>query len=100
MLNGFEETNWGWERNDMESLHGRVVIVSHADTDHGAALARVVCESGAAAVLTGSMFSDLGNLAKELHGETGAPIAIFAGDLSRDDERRSFAELVSELFPN
>ncbi len=84
----------------MEQLNGRVVIVSHADTDHGAALARAVCESGAAAVLTGTMFSDLGSLAAELHGDTGAPIAIFAGDLSRDDERQVFAELVSELFPN
>jgi NAD(P)-dependent dehydrogenase (short-subunit alcohol dehydrogenase family) len=81
------------------TLHGRVVIVSHADTDHGAAFARAVCESGAAAILTGRKFDHLGTLAAELHGETGAPIAIFAGDVSRADERQVLAELVSELFP-
>jgi short-subunit dehydrogenase len=80
-------------------LNGRVVIVSHADTDHGAELARVMCSAGAAAILTGRKFADLGTLAEELHGETGAPIAIFAGDLSRDDERQVLTELVSELFP-
>jgi short-subunit dehydrogenase len=83
----------------MENLNGRVVIVSHADTDHGAELARVVCKSGAAAVLTGRVFTDLGRVAAEIHGETGAPIAIFAGDLSRADERQVLTEMVSELFP-
>jgi hypothetical protein len=58
-----------------------------------------MCGAGAAAVLTGSKFAELGNVAAEIHGETGAPIAIFAGDLSRDDERAVLAEMVSELFP-
>lgn len=80
-------------------LTGRVVIIPRADTSDGAALARVMCGAGAAAVLTGSKFSELGNVAAEIHGETGAPIAIFAGDLSRDDERAVLAEMVSELFP-
>ncbi len=84
----------------MQDFTGRVVIVPSADTEHGAALARLMCGAGASAVLTGRMFSELGTLAAELHGETGAPIAIFAGDLSRDDERAEFAEIVSELFPN
>ena len=84
----------------MENLHGRVVIVSNADTDEGAAFARVVCGAGAAAVLTGERFIDLGALAAEIHNETGAPIAVFAGDLSRVDERGEFAAMVSELFPN
>ena len=84
----------------MEDLSGRVVIVPRADTEAGAALARVMCEAGAAAVLTGKRFDDLGVLAKELHGDTGAPIAIFAGDLFRDDERQVLTELVSELFPD
>ena len=83
----------------MEDLSGRVVIVPRADTEAGAALARVMCEAGAAAVLTGKRFDDLGVLAKELHTDTGAPIAIFAGDLFRDDERQVLTELVSELFP-
>jgi NAD(P)-dependent dehydrogenase (short-subunit alcohol dehydrogenase family) len=83
----------------VDSLAGRVVIVPHADTEHGAALARVLCEAGAAAVLTGEVFSRLGTLAAELHGDTGAPIAIFAGDLFRDDERQVLTEMVSELFP-
>jgi short-subunit dehydrogenase len=83
----------------MNDLQGRVVIVAHADTEHGAELARVVCSSGAAAVLTGREFRALGSLAEELHGDTGAAIAIFAGDLSRADERRVLTEMVSELFP-
>jgi short-subunit dehydrogenase len=84
----------------MEDLSGRVVIVPRADTEAGAALARVMCQAGAAAVLTGNKFDNLGQLAKELHGDTGAAIAIFAGDLSRDDERQVLTELVSELFPS
>lgn len=84
----------------MDNLTGRVVIVSNADTDHGAAFARAMCGAGAAAVLTGSRFNKLGTLAQELHAETGAPVAIFAGDLSRADERQEFAALVSELFPH
>ena len=85
----------------MEDLRGRVVIVSNADTEHGAALARVVCAAGAAAVLTGEGFYDARRRwPPSSHGETGAPIAIFAGDLSRDDERHELTAMVSELFPN
>jgi NAD(P)-dependent dehydrogenase (short-subunit alcohol dehydrogenase family) len=84
----------------MENLNGRVVIVSNAHTDEGAELARVMCAAGAAAVLTGEGFYDLGALARDLHDETGAPIAVFAGDLSRDDERRELTAMVSELFAN
>jgi NAD(P)-dependent dehydrogenase (short-subunit alcohol dehydrogenase family) len=83
----------------MDDFTGRVVIVPHADTEHGAALARVMCGAGAAAVLTGTEFTELGSLAAEIHGDTGAPIAIFAGDLSRDDERAELVQLVAELFP-
>ena len=82
-----------------EDLTGRVVIIPRADTNAGAELARVMCAAGAAAVLTGSQFSALGDVAAEIHGETGAPIAIFAGDLTREDERIVLAEMVSELFP-
>jgi NAD(P)-dependent dehydrogenase (short-subunit alcohol dehydrogenase family) len=84
----------------MEDLKGRVVIVSNADSHDGAALARTLCEAGAAAVLTGDRFHELGALAAELHDETGSPIAVFAGDLTRDDERRELASIISELFPN
>ena len=80
-------------------LTGRVVIVSNADSDDGAALARALCSAGAAAVLTGDKFHDLGALAAELHDQTGAPVAVFAGDLSRADERRELASIVAELFP-
>ena len=84
----------------MNDLQGRVVIVAHADTDDGAALARVVCGAGASAVLTGGEFHTLGALAAELHEGTGAAIAVFAGDLSQDVERRELASMVGELFPN
>jgi hypothetical protein len=83
----------------MDDLTGRVVIVPDADTDAGAALARVVCGAGASAVLAGTYFNRLGTVAAEIHGETGSPIAIFAGDLSRDDERQVLTEMVAELFP-
>jgi NAD(P)-dependent dehydrogenase (short-subunit alcohol dehydrogenase family) len=82
-----------------DDLTGRVVIIPRADTVAGAEVARVMCAAGAAAILTGSQFSALGNVAAEIHGETGAPIAIFAGDLTREDERTVLAEMVSELFP-
>ena len=83
----------------MHDLNGRVVIVAHADTDRGAAVARAMCSAGAAAILTGDIFSDLGALAAELHNDTGAPVAVFAGNLLRDDERQELAALVSQLFP-
>ena len=84
----------------MDEFAGRVVIVPRADTEDGAALARVLCKAGAAAVLTGEVFAVLGRLAEELHDDTGAQIAIFAGDLERADERAVLAELVAELFPS
>ena len=51
-------------------------------------------------MLVGDVFTRLGTVAAEIHGETGAPIVIFAGDIARDDERAVLAEMVSELFPN
>ena len=80
-------------------LQGRVVIVSHADTDHGAALARAICTAGAAAILSGEQFNNMNALAAQLHDDTGAPIVVFAGDLTRDDERQVLAEMLTELFP-
>ena len=46
-----------------------------------------MCEAGASAVLVGDVFTRLGAVAAEIHGDTGAPIVIFAGDIARDDER-------------
>ena len=83
----------------MAELSGRVVVVPQADTEAGAAIARLMCEAGAAAVLLGTGFDRLGTVAAEIHGDTGAPIVIFAGDIARDDERAALAEMVSELFP-
>ncbi|HEV7524770.1 MAG TPA: hypothetical protein VGP92_07385 [Acidimicrobiia bacterium] len=84
----------------MDDLSGRVVIIPQADTEAGAAVARVMCEAGASAVLVGEGFTQLGAVAAQIHGDTGAPIVIFAGDIARDDERAVLAEMVSELFPN
>jgi NAD(P)-dependent dehydrogenase (short-subunit alcohol dehydrogenase family) len=83
----------------VHDLNGRVVIVAHADTADGAAVARALCRAGAAAVLTGHAFAELGSLAAELHDDTGAPVAVFAGDLLQDEHRSSLAAMVSELFP-
>ena len=82
----------------MDDLTGRVVIVPSADTDAGAAVARVMCEAGAAAVLVGEQFTRLGTVAAAIHADTGAPIVIFAGDIGRSDERVVLTEMVSELF--
>jgi NAD(P)-dependent dehydrogenase (short-subunit alcohol dehydrogenase family) len=84
----------------VDDFSGRVVIVPHADTDAGAAVARVMCEAGASAVLLGSGFTRLGTVAAQIHGDTGAPIMIFAGDIAQDEARTVLAEMVSELFPN
>jgi hypothetical protein len=84
----------------VDDLTGRVVIVPQADNAQGAALARVMCEAGASAVLIGDEFTRLGAVAAEIHGETGSPIVIFAGNITRDEERAVLTEMVSELFPN
>jgi NAD(P)-dependent dehydrogenase (short-subunit alcohol dehydrogenase family) len=84
----------------VDDLSGRVVIVPQADTEAGAALARVMCEAGASAVLVGSAFTRLGAVAAKIHDDTGAPIMIFAGDVGCDEGRLVLAEMVSELFPN
>ena len=83
----------------MDDLAGRVVIIPQAHTEAGAAVARVLCEAGATAVLVGDGFTRLGAVAAEIHGDTGAPIMIFAGDLAHDESRTVLAEMVSELFP-
>ena len=75
------------------------MIVPQAHTAAGAAVARVMCAAGASAVLVGDGFTQLGAVAAEIHGETGAPIVIFAGDLAEDEARVVLAEMVSELFP-
>jgi NAD(P)-dependent dehydrogenase (short-subunit alcohol dehydrogenase family) len=83
----------------VDDLAGRVVIVPQAHTNEGAAVARVLCAAGATAVLAGDGFTRLGAVAAEIHGDTGAPIMIFAGDLALDESRAVLAEMVSELFP-
>jgi hypothetical protein len=83
----------------VDELSGRVVIVPQADTAAGAAVARVMCEAGASAVLVGNAFTRLGTVAAEIHGDTGAPIVIFAGDIACAEGRVVLAEMVSELFP-
>jgi len=84
----------------VDDLTGRVVIVPQADTAAGAAVARVMCEAGASAVLVGDAFSRLGAVAASIHDDTGAPIMIFAGDIGCDEGRLVLTEMVSELFPN
>jgi NADP-dependent 3-hydroxy acid dehydrogenase YdfG len=84
----------------VDDLAGRVVIVPQADTAAGAAVARVMCEAGASAVLVGDVFTRLGAVAAEIHGDTGAPIVIFAGDIAGAEARSVLAEMVAELFPS
>ena len=44
------------------------MIVPQADTEAGAAVARVMCEAGASAVLVGNGFTQLGAVAAKIHG--------------------------------
>ena len=79
------------------SLDGRVVIVTAADTESGAAAARALAADGAALVLVGDDAHAIGSLAAEL---LAAEIrcGLFIGDPRDDAERAALAELVAELY--
>jgi hypothetical protein len=81
-----------------DALETRVVVVTDADVDRGAAIARAMATGDAAVVLAGSNVGALASLAGELT-TAGARIAIFVDDVATDAGREALIEMVNELFP-
>ena len=81
-----------------DALETRVVVVTDADVDRGAAIARAMATVDAAVVLAGSDVDALGRLAGELT-TAGARVAIFVDDVATEPGREAMIEMVNELFP-
>jgi len=59
-------------------------------------VARVLASEGAAVVIVGDAAA-AGALAGEVE-EAGGRASVFAGDVTRDDDRAALAEMLAELF--
>jgi NAD(P)-dependent dehydrogenase (short-subunit alcohol dehydrogenase family) len=79
-------------------LDTRVVVVTDADGDRGADLARAMAKLDAAVVVTGSDTEALAALATEL-GSAGTRVAVLVDDVATDAGRAALVEMVNELFP-
>jgi NAD(P)-dependent dehydrogenase (short-subunit alcohol dehydrogenase family) len=79
-------------------LETRVVVVTDADGERGAGLARAMVKLGAAVVVVGSDTDALATLAAEL-GSTGARVAVLVDDVATEAGRAALVEMVNELFP-
>jgi NAD(P)-dependent dehydrogenase (short-subunit alcohol dehydrogenase family) len=69
------------------------VVVVAADAGD---VARVLASEGAAVVIVGDAAA-AGALAGEVE-EAGGRASVFAGDVTRDDDRAALAEMLAELF--
>ena len=76
----------------------RVVVVSDADGERGAVLARSMVAMGAAVVLVGRDADALGVLAAEL-AAGGCRVAVFVDDAATEGGKAALVEMVGELFP-
>jgi NADP-dependent 3-hydroxy acid dehydrogenase YdfG len=81
-----------------DALDTRVVVVTDADGDRGAAIARAMAAVDAAVVLAGSDVDALARLAAELT-TAGARVAVLVDDVVTDAGRSALVEMVNELFP-
>jgi NAD(P)-dependent dehydrogenase (short-subunit alcohol dehydrogenase family) len=81
------------------SLEARVVVVTDADTERGAALARALVSMPGAVVVAGVDAAALGAVAAELTA-AGSRVAVFADDATTESGRAALREMVSELFPS
>jgi NAD(P)-dependent dehydrogenase (short-subunit alcohol dehydrogenase family) len=79
-------------------LETRVVVVTDADGDRGADLARAMAKLDAAVVVAGSDTDALALLAAEL-GAAGTRVAVLADDVATEAGRAALVEMVNELFP-
>ena len=82
-----------------DALDTRVVVVTDADVDRGAGIARAIATGDSAVVLAGSDVDALARLGGELTA-AGARVAIFADDVSTNTGREALIEMVNELFPH
>jgi NADP-dependent 3-hydroxy acid dehydrogenase YdfG len=80
------------------ALDTRVVVVTDADVERGAAIARALTAVDAAVVLAGSDVDALARLAAELT-TAGARVAVLVDDVVTDPGRAALVEMVNELFP-
>jgi NADP-dependent 3-hydroxy acid dehydrogenase YdfG len=76
----------------------RVVVVTDADFERGAGIARAMATVDAAMVLAGVDVDALARLAAELT-TAGTRVAILVDDVATDTGREALIEMVNELFP-
>jgi NADP-dependent 3-hydroxy acid dehydrogenase YdfG len=79
-------------------LDTRVVVVTDADAERGADIARAIAKLDAAIVVAGSDTDALAALAAEL-GAAGTRVAVLVDDVATDTGRAALVEMVNELFP-
>jgi NAD(P)-dependent dehydrogenase (short-subunit alcohol dehydrogenase family) len=79
-------------------LDTRVVIVTDADGDRGADVARALAHLDAAVLVAGSDTDALAVLAGEL-GAAGTRVAVLVDDVATEAGRAALVEMVNELFP-
>lgn len=79
------------------AFDSRVVVVTDADHERGAALARALATVRAAVVVAGEDTDALGALAAEI-GAAGARVAVLVDDVCTDAGRAALIEMVNELF--
>ena len=79
------------------AFDSRVVVVTDADHERGAAIARALATVRAAVVVAGEDADALGALAAEI-GAAGARVAVLVDDVGTDAGRAALIEMVNELF--
>jgi NAD(P)-dependent dehydrogenase (short-subunit alcohol dehydrogenase family) len=81
-----------------DALQSRVVVVTDADRERGAGIARAMATADAAIVLAGVDVDALARLAAELT-TAGTRVAVLVDDVATETGRGALLEMVSELFP-
>jgi len=84
----------------LQSLQGKVAIVTGASSGIGAAIAKTLCTAGASVCVSGRRLDRLESLAKTLTTQTGSKVIPFKGDVtSRANMRDCVAECEKYLGP-
>ena len=86
------------QKQARDAFDSRVVVVTDADVERGAGIARAMTAVDAAVVLAGSDVDALARLAAELIA-AGARVAVLVDDVATDAGREALREMVNELFP-
>ena len=85
-------------RTARDALDARVVVVTDADVERGAGIARALAAVDASMVLAGVDVDALARLAAELT-TAGTHVVILVDDVATDAGRDALVEMVTELFP-